>query len=430
MRHSQYRVVSLTLIWMLPAVHWLHAGEVTESGAEAYYQWVSSCLDAIEKDLPAITASAEAAAAKYVKDDCELGICGDDGTVGEICGRSGGPMRMLNDNPGAALTISKREVKCVVLLILRDENFDRTMAKAGELRQHGNKVLIGLGRKELLEKVKAAGVVLDGAVENHAAPHGGLLQDERGAWRVPTDPVASMALGWTWIGEFVAACTRLGKMPPMYLGFAVPGGAERAKKIGNIKFHEGEPKPMPAGAIGKEYLGEQRKNLTAVHASEMERIRRVAEMALQARQAGKALYCVMHGHAVLGHVPYPPHDPGFLKRINKSWFTVDKNVQFAAGDVVFCVGFDGVFQGKEWGDFAVNARKAGAKLAWSLATYRAEDIKTIPADELLVDQHWAFGDAVATVDGYDVKILPTSGVQAEAVYWMVNAELLRISVGR
>jgi uncharacterized phosphosugar-binding protein len=90
------------------------------------------------------------------------------------------------------------------------------------------------------------------------------------------------------------------------------------------------------------------------------------------------------------------------------------------------VGFDTVFQGKQWGDFAENARKVGAKLAWSLATYRTEDIKTIPAGELLVDQHWVFGDAVAAVDGYDVKILPTGGVQGEVAYWMVNAEMLQL----
>ncbi|MCY3023264.1 MAG: hypothetical protein NTW87_30165 [Planctomycetota bacterium] len=305
-------------------------------------------------------------------------------------------------------------------------------------------MLVGIGRKALLDKARAAGVALDAALDSHAAPHGGLFPsppggegsgragtgpasapDEGATWKIPTDPVASIIVAWTWIGEFTSACTRLGKMPPMYLGFAVPGGVERAKKIGNIKFHEGEPKPTPAGAVGKEYLGAQRKDLDALHTAEMAGISRVAELATQTRQAGKAAYCFVHGHALLGHAPYPPNDPAFFKRANRSWFDQDKNVQLTAGDFVFCVGFDTVFQGGEWGDFAANARKAGAKLAWSLTTYRAEDIKTIPPDEVLIDQHWAFGDAVATLDGYDVKILPTGGVQAEAVYWMVNAEMLR-----
>ncbi|MCY3023263.1 MAG: glycoside hydrolase family 5 protein [Planctomycetota bacterium] len=70
-------------------------------GAEAYYQWIGSCLDAVEKDLPAITASAEAAAARYVKEDYELGVCGDEGVVGEVVGRSGGFMRLYTDGPGA-----------------------------------------------------------------------------------------------------------------------------------------------------------------------------------------------------------------------------------------------------------------------------------------------------------------------------------------
>lgn len=156
---------------------------------------------------------------------------------------------------------------------------------------------------------------------------------------------------------------------------------------------------------------------------EMAKVRRLAGLAIETRRAGKAVCCFVHGHALLGHVPYPPADPGFFKRVNRSWFDQDKSIRLNAGDLVFCVGFDSVFQGKQWGEFAEHARRAGAKLAWSLTTYRTEDIHTIPADELLIDQHWALGDAVAAMDGYDIKILPTSGVLSEAVYWMVNAEL-------
>jgi len=419
MLNTRCSAVWLTVPWTLVAASQAYAS------AEGYYQWLTSCVEAVEKDLPAITASAEGAAARYVKEDYELGVYGDDGVVGEVHGRSGGMMRLYVDVPQAQHFLGKAGLKCIVLVALREDNLDGTIARAKEFNKAGAKHLVAIGRKELLDKATAAGLVFDAAFDSHAAPHGGLLEDTAGTWRVPTDPVASMVVAWTWTGEFAAACTRLGKMPPMYLGFAVPGGVERAKKIGDIKFHEGEPKPTPAGAVGKEFLAELGKNLAALHAQEMGKVRQVAELAAQSRAAGKAVYCFVHGHAVLGHLPYPPNDPGFFKRANRSWFDLDKSIQFNAGDFVFCVGFDTVFQGKEWGDFAENARKAGVKLAWSLTTYRTEDIKTIPADEPLISQHWAMGDAVATIAGYDVKVLPTSGVLAEAVYWMVNAEMLR-----
>ena len=64
---------------------------------------------------------------------------------------------------------------------------------------------------------------------------------------------------------------------------------------------------------------------------------------------------------------------------------------------------------------------------WGNISVRLEDglLVTRPAiltDEVYIDQHWAFGDAVVEVPGYDVKILPTSGVISEAVLWMVCAE--------
>lgn len=399
-------------------------------GAEAYYQWIVSCLDGVGEDLPALTASAEAAAARYVKADYELGIYGDEGLVGEILGRSGGPMRLYVESSTGEMRIGQPGLKCVILLVLREDNLDAVVARAVELRKLGDKLLVGIGRGELFAKAKAAGLVLDAVLDNHAAPHGGLSPDGRGVWQVPTDPVASMIVAWAWVAEFVGACTRLGKMPPMYQGFAVPGGKERAARIGNIKFHAEKPAPMPPGAVGKEYLAEQRKDVDAVHKEEMAGMRRVADLAMQARQAGKNLYCFVHGHAVLGHIPYPPNDPGFFKRANRSWFDLVKNLRLAAGDLVFCVGFDTVFQGKEWNNFAENARKDGVKLAWSLTTYRSDDIKTIPAAEPFIAQHWAFGDAVAALEGYDVKIIPTGGVQAELVYWMVNAEMLRLAARR
>jgi hypothetical protein len=399
---------------------------VDVASAKAYCQWVVSCADAVEKDLPAISASADAAAAKYVKDDYELGVFGDEGVVGELYGRSGGMMRLSVDNHSAPVPLNDPRLKCVVLVTLREDNLDATVAKAKEFMRHGNKMLVAIGRRDLVEKAKSGGVAFDAAFDSHAAPHGGLFPNARGKWMIATDPVASMIVAWTWTGEFVAACTRLGKMPPVYQGFAVPGGVERAKKIGSIKFHEATPKPVPAGSVGRQYLAAQKSDLAALLKDEETKVRQVAELAARTGQAGKAVYCFVHGHALLRHVPFPPNDPGFFKRANRSWFDLEPGFQLSAGDFVFCVGFDTVFQGKQWGDFAENARKAGAKLAWSLATYRTDDIKTIPAGELLVDQHWAFGDAVAAVDGYDVKILPTGGVQGEVAYWMVNAEMLQL----
>ena len=37
---------------------------------------------------------------------------------------------------------------------------------------------------------------------------------------------------------------------------------------------------------------------------------------------------------------------------------------------------------------------------------------------------WPYGDALVQVPGYDVSILPPSGVIQSAAYWMLVAEIL------
>ena len=60
---------------------------------------------------------------------------------------------------------------------------------------------------------------------------------------------------WAWTGEFVAACTRLGRMPVLYQSYGLPGGPERGKKYQGKKFHDDlSIKPIPAGVLGREYL--------------------------------------------------------------------------------------------------------------------------------------------------------------------------------
>ena len=54
----------------------------------------------------------------------------------------------------------------------------------------------------------------------------------------PIDTVANVIDLWTWTGEFVAACTRLGQMPVLYQSYGLPGGRERAKKYQGKRFHD------------------------------------------------------------------------------------------------------------------------------------------------------------------------------------------------
>jgi hypothetical protein len=45
-----------------------------------------------------------------------------------------------------------------------------------------------------------------------------------------------------------------------------------------------------------------------------------------------------------------------------------------------------------------------------------------PQPDLLIDTQWEYGDAAVCLPGYDLKILPASGVLQSAVFWTLVAK--------
>jgi len=245
-----------------------------------------------------------------------------------------------------------------------------------------------------------------------------------GTWedgRIPIDSPVKLAALWLWTGEFVAACTRRGKMPPMYLGYAVPGGKERAAKYGrHTRFHDEAPVAVPAGQVARAYLAALRADLRAVADQEMDAIVRTASLAWETRQAGRGVYAFLHGHAVHSSLGGPA-DPGYFTQANRDWLELRDDIALQSGDFMLCLGFDQPFDDEWFGNLAPRLRRDGVKLAISVTDYKQEAVRAIPPEEPFINQHWGFGDAVVALPGYDVKILPTSGVIAETILWMVQA---------
>ena len=46
-----------------------------------------------------------------------------------------------------------------------------------------------------------------------------------------------------------------------------------------------------------------------------------------------------------------------------------------------------------------------------------------PQPDYVIRPRWPFGDAVTRVSGYDVEILPSSGIVQAAIYWAVVASV-------
>jgi len=394
-------------------------------GAAGYIQWFNTCLNGLEGDMPNISASAQAAANRYVNTGSLIYV-GGDGLEGEISWRAGGLMLMNPFGLSSAMSNS-------ILLVFPSVNtLDTDLGYANTQHNLGNMVIV-FASKAALQRATALNYHYDATIETHAAPNGGLYRMPDGSWVVNTDTPSKIIAVWTWTAEFVGACMRLGKMPICWESVAVPGGYDR--DLGpycsqSIKFHDWVPQQPATGQLGTQYLRELGKIMGGIAACDLEKIHQAAAMAVSAKRSGHAVYLYAFGHSESAIVPCP-YDTGLFFQINTGWATTDNPALKSGyapqqGDFVLCVSYDFLYRGANNGSFVEMCRTAGAGLAHGLTSYNQSEVNAILPGEVFIDEHWALGDAIVYPPGYDIKICAPSGVIEHSLFWMVNAETLRL----
>lgn len=396
-----------------PAEEIQHQGEKA-SVSVRYLDELEENLRRLREDVPKFIESAEAIAKNYVEDDKYiLGAGGDSGFVTEAVGRSGGLMELIR--------VRRTNLHGAVIYCLREALLDEDIKLLSEMKKNGVTTVV-FGRKALLEQIAKAGHQADFTIDNRAPARGGFIRLDDGSYAIPTDHPANTAALWIWTGEFIAANTRLGKMPVVYQGYAVEGGRERARRLRGKKFHEETVDAMPPGKAGRDYIDRVIENLERVRERELGNIRAVAQAASEAMRNGRKLYIFPHNHILLDRSGCY-RDPNYFVRISRGWFKQRRDIRVMPGDFIFCIGFTRTYESREWGSFVERTRRRGGLIAWSLTDQYPEQIAALPERELVIRQHWHYSDAVVEVPGYEIKIVPGSGVVSEAIMWMVNAEL-------
>jgi len=394
-------------------------------GLNHYREVLQEELRGLESLIPLMIESAEESARAYVEDDFELTVMGDSAGYTEAVGRAGGLMNLRG--PGDLRRFVEKPM--IVLFYLRDDHFaeplHRHLRVAIDQSRAGHWKVIGIGRAALLALAREQGLEMLGELPVSARPQEGLWS--RGEWGVvPVSPVLKNVVLWMWTGEFIAAASRRGVMPPVYLAFAMPGGQERANGLKGLRFHEESPEPVPAGRLAGRYLETVTAAVEDALLLEESSLVEVAERLLKGRENGARLWGFYHSHALIRDQVGYPGDPGFFSVAHSGWHRLQMNpVELNGDDWMLCMGFNEIFSRGPWNGLDETLRERGVNLIWSFAVHREEDRQTVKtAGEMLIEQHWPPGDAVLELEGYDIPILPVSGAISHALLWGLQAEMV------
>jgi hypothetical protein len=228
----------------------------------------------------------------------------------------------------------------------------------------------------------------------------------------PLDTVANVVDLWTWTGEFVAACTRLGKMPVLYQTYGLPGGPERGKKYQGKKFHDDLIiNPIAADVLGHEYTDQIQRMLAKISDTQTPKMLQAAKWWNQATSATT----LFTGHMFPRHAQDPRTLTfGSLAAV-PAWEDKDLLDPTHPPQFVLYVGYQ--FAPRKLID---QAKALGVKPVYS-------DVQPAqppePASNILyLDPAWPLADACVTVPGYDIAVLPASGVIQAAIYWTIASE--------
>jgi len=264
----------------------------------------------------------------------------------------------------------------------------------------------------------------------------------RGQYRLPGfDPLVStdlferVARGWVVAGEMIAACTRAGRMPIVYMSNWLEGSIERNRQFmhgdrtrgGALShtFHgewgqEGTTiyvPPIAAGHMGLEFLRglERIRSSLAGQAPVLARAgRMLAEAKREGHQisASAAGHCFPHALGIPKESDYPVHwgapESHLPTSIPRSW---------GKGDASIHLGY-----GPTHAHEVKDVLRRGIRLIQTSPYGRPADLPDRKG-HVWFDLPWRPGDAEVYVPGYSVRILPASSSAHTMAYFSLLSEL-------
>ena len=235
----------------------------------------------------------------------------------------------------------------------------------------------------------------------------------------PLISLQNLVVLWTFTGEIVAALTRVGRMPAMYQSVLVAGARDRNAQFVGSRFHQTHQVPaMPIGQVGGDYLDAIGAILRALIEEEARAIERVGAVCAQVLNDG----CVIHV-GMISHFPVYQHGAAGRSAVHASPSAARWGVAVGGRARARAAVRGSVLL--PWVLPEANASLPG-RAPGGCADRRGNHRRRIGRPAATGLRHPAevalrrCGDAGA---GYDVEILPSSGIVQAAIYWAVVASI-------
>jgi hypothetical protein len=239
----------------------------------------------------------------------------------------------------------------------------------------------------------------------------------------------NMLNGLLFQGELAAACTRRGKMPVFWLSFAIdePKGYPRAARLSKtiapgskwgdpVSFHTDLVVPaIQPGYVTARYLKAMRAYTKLLEGRLRPELDYVVQQTLATLRAGHKAYFLGIGHALPYEAPREEWNDVFVM-LEPGWFGKTAPAGKDEGNLLFLLGMP---------TYPRNDVEAALARGMSVIVMCTENPR-LTAEQAKrvrwIRAPWPLEDGVVRLPGYDIPILPVTGVMNSLIYYAVRSE--------
>jgi hypothetical protein len=380
-------------------------------------------LELVRKQVPQITAAAEAVAKRWVEKQPVLfhfPFGGDTSNFSmEMIARAGG---LDNAQPNTQ-RVNLRTANDVIVVAPRswEKGGAFLQQELPKAREQGWLIVV-FGSKQGMPE----GLPVDLLIDNGAAGGG---EDE-----AAVNQIVNMTNAWIWCCEVTAALTRLGQRPAILKGMPLPGADAH-----NKQYQRGDAlpelypcdTPIPAGSLAAVYLQQIERELANLEGkASQDQLDRAAGIAAAHVRDGKMLWATSFTHVLDGEVFFDNISPiKAFRGISSDEKTFTDHVK--PGDLLLFFGEWTL--NLPWRDYLKEIRNTGGDyiVGYRVGTEATEPYEG-PADfydqnlddaAMVLEQHWPFENAAVPIPFAPGMMAPVSGIHLCLQYRMLDEKI-------